>query len=251
MDRLSRTGRALHCDFGCRARGVLKVATVFSGNSRCNDRAVPVYALRAACFRAARVVQCRQWCVSLQCALFRSCRSMRALNAVRAVAVDEGGGQSAPPKVVSVKSDQLTPDALLQLAANAESCPAAARRAPSALLIPVRSAAYLLKCCGHSPKAGGSIESTRLRRYARTDDSQGTSLMQTSDGYVVYVSVGEQYAGKIPLQEVVQSDARQACARRAARARRTTHLQQCPAMTPYPKTRRSFQADHLPLQMQQ
>ena len=54
--------------------------------------------------------------------LFRSCRSMRALNAVRAVAVDEGKGDSQLPKVISVKSSQLTPEALLQLAANAESC---------------------------------------------------------------------------------------------------------------------------------
>lgn len=31
-----------------------------------------------------------------------------------------------------------------------------------------------------------------------------------TDGYVVYVSVGEQYAGKILLQEVVQSDTKPA-----------------------------------------
>lgn len=66
---------------------------------------------------------------------------MRALNAVRAVAVDEGEGDNQLPKVVSVKSDQLTPDALLQLAANAESCSSSrtARAICAAYTGPIRS----------------------------------------------------------------------------------------------------------------
>ena len=86
--------------------------------------------------------------------LFRSCRSMRALNAVRAVAVDEGEGDNQLPKVVSVKSDQLTPDRCCSWLPMPNPAPAAARRAPSALLIPVRSAASISQMLWTFPKAG-------------------------------------------------------------------------------------------------
>ena len=157
MDRLSRTGRALHCDFSCRARECAQGSDCFSGNSCCNDRAVPVYAVRAACFRSARVVQCCQWCVSLQCAVSQlpqyACAQCRARSRGRR----RGGGQSAPEgsqcKVGSADAG----------------CAAAAGCQCRILLQQPHGARHLrclyrsnpqrvsLKCCGHSRKRGGSV----------------------------------------------------------------------------------------------
>ena len=147
--------------------------------------------------------------------LFRSCRSMRALNAVRAVAVDEGEGDSQLPKVISVKSSQLTPEALLQLAANAESCSNSrtARAICAAYSGPIHTE-YLSRAVD-IPESGVEvyIESTRVCVGTRElMILKGVDIPDAdlTDGYAAYVSVGEQYAGKILLQEVVQSDTKPA-----------------------------------------
>lgn len=147
--------------------------------------------------------------------LFRSCRSMRALNAVRAVAVDEGEGDSQLPKVVSVKSSQLAPEALLQLAANAESCSNSrtARAICAAYNGPILT--QYISNAVDIPESGVEvyIESTRVCVGTRElMILKGVDIPDAdlTDGYAVYVSVGEQYAGKILLQEVVQTDTKPA-----------------------------------------
>ena len=182
--------------------------------------------------------------------LFRSCRSMRALNAVRAVAVDEGEGDNQLPKVVSVKSDQLTPDALLQLAANAESCSSSrtARAICAAYTGPIRSE-YLSNAVD-IPESGVEvyIESTRVCVGTRElMILKGVDIPDAdlSDGYVVYVSVGEQYAGKILLQEVVQSDVKPALKELRALGVHTITLFSNASNDSVSKNAKELQADHL------
>ena len=182
--------------------------------------------------------------------LFRSCRSMRALNAVRAVAVDEGEGDNQLPKVVSVKSDQLTPDALLQLAANAESCSSSrtARAICAAYTGPIRSE-YLSNAVD-IPESGVEvyIESTRVCVGTRElMILKGVDIPDAdlSDGYVVYVSVGEQYAGKILLQEVVQSDVKPALKELRALGVHTITLFSNASNDSVSENAKELQADHL------
>ena len=182
--------------------------------------------------------------------LFRSCRSMRALNAVRAVAVDEGEGDNQLPKVVSVKSDQLTPDALLQLAANAESCSSSrtARAICAAYTGPIRSE-YLSNAVD-IPESGVEvyIESTRVCVGTRElMILKGVDIPDAdlSDGYVVYVSVGEQYAGKILLQEVVQSDVKPALKELRALGVLTITLFSNASNDSVSENAKELQADHL------
>ena len=248
--RLSCTGRALHCDFGCRARRVvLKVATV----SQAIHAAMIALFLSTPC--ALLVSVPLVWYSAVNGAyrcnvLFRSCRSMRALNAVRAVAVDEGEGDNQLPKVVSVKSDQLTPDALLQLAANAESCSSSrtAHAICAAYTGPIRSE-YLSNAVD-IPESGVEvyIESTRVCVGTRElMILKGVDIPDAdlSDGYVVYVSVGEQYAGKILLQEVVQSDVKPALKELRALGVHTVTLFSNASNDSVSENAKELQADHL------
>ena len=182
--------------------------------------------------------------------LFRSCRSMRALNAVRAVAVDEGEGNSQLPKVVSVKSSQLTPEALLQLAANAESCSNSrtARAICAAYNGPILTQ-YLSRAVD-IPESGVEvyIESTRVCVGTRElMILKGVDIPDAdlTDGYVVYVSVGEQYAGKILLQEVVQSDTKPALKELRALGVHTITLFSNASNDSVSENAKELKADHL------
>ena len=182
--------------------------------------------------------------------LFRSCRSMRALNAVRAVAVDEGEGDNQLPKVVSVKSDQLTPDALLQLAANAESCSSSrtARAICAAYTGPIRS--EYLSYAVDIPESGVEVYIESTRGCVGTRELmilKGVDIPEAdlSDGYVVYVSVGEQYAGKILLQEVVQSDVKPALKELRALGVHTITLFSNASNASVSESAKELQADHL------
>ena len=172
--------------------------------------------------------------------LFRSCRSMRALNAVRAVVVDEGEGDIQLPKVVSVKSSQLTPEALLQLAANAESCSSSrtARAICAAYSGPILTQ-YLSRAVD-IPESGVEvyIESTRVCVGTRElMILKGVDIPDAdlTDGYVVYVSVGEQYAGR-KLCSRTRSPHSKSCAHWVCIQSRSSAT---PATTPYPRTRRN------------
>lgn len=182
--------------------------------------------------------------------LFRSCRSMRALNAVRAVAVDEGEGNSQLPKVVSVKSSQLTPEALLQLAANAESCSNSrtARAICAAYSGPILTQ-YLSRAVD-IPESGVEvyIESTRVCVGTRElMILKGVDIPDAdlTDGYVVYVSVGEQYAGKILLQEVVRSDTKPALKELRALGVHTITLFSNASNDSVAENAKELKADHL------
>ena len=182
--------------------------------------------------------------------LFRSCRSMRALNAVRAVAVDEGEGDSQLPKVISVKSNQLTPEALLQLAANAESCSNSrtARAICAAYNGPILTQ-YLSRAVD-IPESGVEvyIESTRVCVGTRElMILKGVDIPDAdlTDGYAVYVSVGEQYAGKILLQEVVQSDTKPALKELRALGVHTITLFSNASNDSVAENAKELKADHL------
>ncbi len=247
--RLSRAGWSVHCDFGCRARECAQVATV----SRAIHAAMIVLFLSTPC--ALLVSVPLVWYSAVNGAyrcnvLFRSCRSMRALNAVRAVAVDEGEGNSQLPKVVSVKSSQLTPEALLQLAANAESCSSSrtAHAICAAYTGPIRSE-YLSNAVD-IPESGVEvyIESTRVCVGTRElMILKGVDIPDAdlTDGYVVYVSVGEQYAGKILLQEVVQSDTKPALKELRALGVHTVTLFSNASNDSVSENAKELQADHL------
>ena len=145
---------------------VLKIATV----SRAIHAAMIVlflHTVRAAHFRAAGVVQCRQRRLSLRRAVSQLPQHARAQRR----ACSRGRrreGDSQLPKVVSVKSSQLTPEALLQLAANAESCSNSrtARAICAAYSGPILTQ-YLSRAVD-IPESGVEvyIESTALRRHA-------------------------------------------------------------------------------------
>ena len=66
-----------------------------------------------------------------------------------------------------------------------------------------------------------------------------------SDGYVVYVSVGEQYAGKILLQEVVQSDVKPALKELRALGVHTITLFSNASNDSVSENAKELQADHL------
>lgn len=175
---------------------------------------------------------------------------MRALNAVRAVAVDEGGGDSQLPKVISVKSSQLTPEALLQLAANAESCSNSrtARAICAAYSGPILTQ-YLSRAVD-IPESGVEvyIESTRVCVGTRElMILKGVDIPDAdlTDGYVVYVSVGEQYAGKILLQEVVQSDTKPALKELRALGVHTITLFSNASNDSVAENAKELKADHL------
>ena len=66
-----------------------------------------------------------------------------------------------------------------------------------------------------------------------------------TDGYVVYVSVGEQYAGKILLQEVVQSDTKPALKELRALGVHTITLFSNASNDSVAENAKELKADHL------
>lgn len=148
--------------------------------------------------------------------LFRSCRAMHKLLRVRSVALDDRGAASGDlPKLVSIKSDHLSPELLLKLAAHAE-CRSHSRTARAIL------AAYngplapeLIDHALDIPECGTEVYIQNLRICVGTRELmilKGISIPDEdlAEAYVVYVAIADRYAGKILLQEVANTDAKPA-----------------------------------------
>ncbi len=145
--------------------------------------------------------------------LFRSCRAMRRLTQVRAVVLDDSSATSDDlPKVASVKSEKLPAELLLKLAAHAES--RSNSRTARAIL-----AAYngeldskLIDRALDIPECGVEAYISNLRICVGTRELMilnGITIPDEdlTDDYVVYVSVKDNYAGKLLLKEVSNADA--------------------------------------------
>lgn len=148
--------------------------------------------------------------------LFRSCRAMRSLVHIRSVVLDDNNASSGDlPKLVSIKSDHLSPELLLKLAAHAE-CRSKSRTARAIL------AAYngplapeLIDSALDIPECGTEVYIQRLRICVGTRELmilKGISIPDEdlAEEYVVYVAIADRYAGKILLKEVANTDAKPA-----------------------------------------
>lgn len=148
--------------------------------------------------------------------LFRSCRAMRNLVHIRSVALDDNGAASGDlPKLVSIKSDQLSPELLLKLAAHAEyrSGSRTARAILAAYSGPL--APELIDSALDIPECGTEVYIQRLRICVGTRELmilKGISIPDEdlAEEYVVYVAIADRYAGKILLKEVANTDAKPA-----------------------------------------
>ena len=146
-------------------------------------------------------------------ALFRSCRAMHSLARVRSVVLDDNSAASSDlPKLVSIKSDHLSPELLLKLAAHAEyrSNSRTARAILAAYNGPL--APELIDSALDIPECGTEVYIQRLRICVGTRELmilKGISIPDEdlSEEYVVYVAIAERYAGKILLKEVANTDA--------------------------------------------
>lgn len=148
--------------------------------------------------------------------LFRSCRAMRSLVHIRSVVLDDNNAAAGDlPKLVSIKSDQLSPELLLKLAAHAE-CRSKSRTARAIL------AAYngplapeLIDSALDIPECGTEVYIQHLRICVGTRELmilKGISIPDEdlTEQYVVYVAIADRYAGKILLREVANTDAKPA-----------------------------------------
>lgn len=148
--------------------------------------------------------------------LFRSCRAMRRLLQVRSVALDDNGTVSGElPKVVSIKSDHLSPELLLKLAAHAEyrSKSRTARAILAAYSGPL--APELIDSALDIPECGTEVYIQSLRICVGTRELmilKGISIPEEdlAEEYVVYVAIADRYAGKLLLKEVSNTDAKPA-----------------------------------------
>lgn len=145
--------------------------------------------------------------------LFRSCRAMRRLLRVRSVALDDNGASSGDlPKLVSIKSDRLSPELLLKLAAHAEyrSSSRTARAILAAYNGPL--APELIDKALDIPECGTEVYIRNLRICVGTRELmilKGIFIPDEdlAEEYVVYVAIADQYAGKLLLREVSNTDA--------------------------------------------
>lgn len=148
--------------------------------------------------------------------LFRNCRAMHGLARIRAVALDDNNAASGDlPKLVSIKSEKLSPELLLKLAAHAEyrSRSRTARAILAAYNGPL--APELIDSALDIPECGTEVYIQHLRICVGTRELmilKGISIPDEdlSEEYVVYIAIADRYAGKILLKEVANTDAKPA-----------------------------------------
>lgn len=148
--------------------------------------------------------------------LFRGAGAMRKLLKVRSVVLDDSGAEASElPKVISVKSDKVEPDMLLQLAAYAE-CHSESRTAKAILAAfhaPINE--KLVERTLDIPRSGVEAYVSGLHLFVGTRElmllhSITIPEEDLSDGYAVYVAVQGTYAGRLMLQEVANLETKDA-----------------------------------------
>lgn len=139
--------------------------------------------------------------------MVRSARALQKLLQVRAVVLDDSSITDADlPTVSAIKSEQLTPELLLKLAAHAE-CKSESRTARAILAAyPDEIELDLIDKSLDIPDNGVEAYVNGLRICAGTRELmilKGITVPDEdlTDDYVVYVSVANKYAGKIILKE--------------------------------------------------
>ena len=142
----------------------------------------------------------------------RSARAMRKLLQVRSVVLDDSSITADDlPTVVSIKTNQLTPELLLKLAAHAES--RSESRTAHAILAayPGEIEPELIDRSLDIPDNGVESYLNGLRICVGTRELmilKGITVPDEdiTDDYVVYVSVADKYAGKFILKEGKSAD---------------------------------------------
>lgn len=148
--------------------------------------------------------------------LFRGTASMRKLLNVKNVVLDDpGSDDSELPKVISAKSDRLTPEMLLRLAAHAE-CHSDSRTARA-----IRAAYHeeinesLVERTMDIPRCGVEAYIGGLHVFVGTRELMLLHSVSVPDedltnGYAVYVAVQGAYAGRLMLQEISSGEIKDA-----------------------------------------
>ena len=140
--------------------------------------------------------------------LFRGCSSMRKLLNVKSVVLDESGqADETLPKVISAKSDKVSAEMLLRLAAYAEchSESRTARAIRAAYREPIDES--IVERTLDIPRCGVEAYISNLHLFVGTRElmllhSITVPEEDLTDGYAVYVAVQGSYAGRLMLQEV-------------------------------------------------
>ena len=145
--------------------------------------------------------------------IFDGCNAMDALSQTGIVAFDKAGTLTeGRPRVVSIKSTRMEPEVLLKIAAHAlaysNSAEARSIIASYAGTIYIDLVENFVEIPGHGVEI--SVDGVRIcvgSRDLMTIKSVSVPDEDISDDASVYISIGEDYAGRIILSDAVRSDA--------------------------------------------
>lgn len=145
--------------------------------------------------------------------IFDGCNAMDALSQSSIVAFDKAGTLTeGRPRVVSIKSTRMKPEVLLKIAAHAlaysNSAEARSIIASYASTIYIDLVENFVDIPGHGSEV--FVDNVRIcvgTRDLMTIKSISVPDEDISDDFSVYVSIGDDYAGRIILSDSVRSDA--------------------------------------------